>query len=381
MKNRWIQGVMIGLIFWLVLPTSPAICKDIIYLHDGTSITGEVIGTIPGDSFSLKRFDGTIRVFKMEDVWKVKFEEEEIYEDRIYLKDESIIVGTVIGAIPNETYRIRLQDKSVLTFRMSEVSRVELKISTPPTPREQPTTPLPPTTPPPLPPKKTKILIEGRVGVDFPSLKEINDDLDAQERTHSTIGKITSLERKRIKSGTGLSGSVGRKINGSKPEIELLARVEYWSYPRLGLMLRGEIDKDPHTEELIFELEYGISYVGFSLGIGLAFPITPTLLLNGEGFVGRAFGGVRKKEKSVMAGELRLREYELSADGDAFLASLGGGLEWRPSPNFSLITKAGYKGYKIENWRLRKGIEGPAKHLLPFDFSGPYLSGGIRLGF
>lgn len=119
---------------------------DTIYLHDGSSINGEIIESVPGVSFTLKRRDGTIHVFKMAEVWKVKFEEEEIYEDRLYLKNGSVIIGTIIGAIPAETYRIRIQDKSILVFQMEEVERVELKTPTPVT-KPQP----PVITPPPSP--------------------------------------------------------------------------------------------------------------------------------------------------------------------------------------------------------------------------------------
>ncbi|HAV43140.1 TPA: hypothetical protein DCX15_03900 [bacterium] len=117
---------MIGFIFQLVLPASYVICEDIIYLHDGTSIVGEIIESEPGKSYTLKKQDETIRVFKMEDVWKVSFEERGMYEDELFLKDGSIITGEIIGSIPGETYRIKTADKSVLIFKMDEVSRIEL---------------------------------------------------------------------------------------------------------------------------------------------------------------------------------------------------------------------------------------------------------------
>ncbi|MEW6482376.1 MAG: hypothetical protein AB1397_05175 [bacterium] len=63
---------------------------DTIYLHDGSSILGEIIESIPGVSYTLKRKDETIQVFKMEDVWKTSFEEKEAYEDSLYLKDGGI---------------------------------------------------------------------------------------------------------------------------------------------------------------------------------------------------------------------------------------------------------------------------------------------------
>lgn len=51
---------------------------DVVYLHNGSSINGEIIESVPGISFTLRRQDGTTCVFKMEEVWKVRFEEEEM---------------------------------------------------------------------------------------------------------------------------------------------------------------------------------------------------------------------------------------------------------------------------------------------------------------
>lgn len=167
MKNRWLQRVVINLVFWLVLPASHAICNDVIYLHDGTSIVGEIIDSEPGRSYTLRKQDKTIRIFKMEDVWKVSFEEK-VYEDELFLKDGSIITGEVIGSIPGETYRIRTSDKSVLVFKMDEVSRVKFASSIPPI---QPPPPKPlPSEPPVIPP--TERGIKGRVGlgVNYPGV-------------------------------------------------------------------------------------------------------------------------------------------------------------------------------------------------------------------
>jgi hypothetical protein len=140
----WVVCFVLGTI--LFSQASYGLEGDIIYLHNGSSITGEIIESVPGASFTLKRRDGTIHVFKMTEVWKVKFEEEEVYEDRLYLKDGSVIIGIIIGAIPGETYRIRTEDKSILVFRMEEVGRLELKTLTP---KVEVITPILPTKPQP----------------------------------------------------------------------------------------------------------------------------------------------------------------------------------------------------------------------------------------
>jgi hypothetical protein len=150
----WVVCFVLGMI--LFSQASYGLEGDTIYLHDGSSIIGKIIESIPKVSFTLKRPDGSIRVFKMEEVWKVKFEEEEISENRLYLKDGGVIIGRIIGAIPNETYRIRLIDKSVLIFKMDEVSRVEFKvaISPPIAPSTPKIEPQPQLVAPPVAPKK-----------------------------------------------------------------------------------------------------------------------------------------------------------------------------------------------------------------------------------
>ncbi len=138
---------------------------------------------------------------------------------------------------------------------------------------------------------------------------------------------------------------------------------------------------------------------GIKPGVGFAFPIKPTLLLNGEGLIGYGFGEVKVREKMRVEKvykdgsptDFKEHEHGLVAKGGGLLLFVGGGLEWRPSPNLSLITRAGYKGCKIEKMKyvspckkdcwVKEFVEDIAKKPLPFDFSGPYLSGGIRVGF
>lgn len=68
----------ISLLFltFLIFAGTPA-RADTIHLKDGSVIKGKVIETIPGKSYKIKRADGTVFVFKADEVEKVNFEEKE----------------------------------------------------------------------------------------------------------------------------------------------------------------------------------------------------------------------------------------------------------------------------------------------------------------
>jgi len=167
LRKKIIYIIMLGMVL-ILAQDAYALKGDTIYLHNGSSIIGEIIESVPGISFTLRRQDGTTRVFKMEEVWKVKFEGEEISEDRFYLKDGGVIIGRIIGAIPGETYSIRSADKSILVFRMDEVERVEIgKKIYAPSPTEQPQLPVLPQPPVTLKhePARQKEGLAGQIGV------------------------------------------------------------------------------------------------------------------------------------------------------------------------------------------------------------------------
>src|SRR5574344_1115044 len=56
------------------------------------------------------------------------------YEDVVYLKNGSIIHGTIIEQIPNESLKVKTKDGSVFVYNLSEVSKLskeEMVNSTP----------------------------------------------------------------------------------------------------------------------------------------------------------------------------------------------------------------------------------------------------------
>ncbi|MBU1967563.1 hypothetical protein KKH50_04745 [Patescibacteria group bacterium] len=258
LRKKIMHIIMLGMVL-ILAQDAYALKGDTIYLHNGSSIIGEIIESVPGISFTLRRQDGTTCVFKMEEVWKVKFEEEEMSEDRLYLKDGGVIIGRIIGAIPGETYSIRSTDKSILVFRMDEIEKVEIgKRVYAPSPAEQlklPVLPQPPVTlkQPSLREKKS---LRPWLGIDWASMKEVNDNLKAMEELDESnkeiyaenfgksleqnMGIVTDWEIKEIKKtgitgrGIGFGGDLEIELN---PKLKVFGRIGYLSYPEFGLLM------------------------------------------------------------------------------------------------------------------------------------------------
>ncbi|MFH0774679.1 MAG: hypothetical protein V2A53_04185 [bacterium] len=408
----------------VILLSQTSYC-DVVYLHNGSSIIGEIIESVPGIYFTLRRQDGTTCVFKMEEVWKVKFEEEEMSEDRLYLKDGGVIIGRIIGAIPGETYSIRSTDKSILVFRMDEIEKVEIgKRVYAPSPAEQPQLPVLPQ--PPVVVSKQPSLLQKKkflrpwLGIDWPSMKEVNDNLKALEELskefyeealgesfEQNMGIVTDWEIKEIKKtgitgrGIGFGGDLEIELN---PNLKLLGRIWYLSYPEFGLLIGIEsgsftyLDKQYNSMKVDMDYKLKPSVIIVGGGIKLSPPVTRNMFVNIEGLLGYGFGRLPVEVECALEmydlnGNLALKEedtFEGYAKGGGLFLSLGGELEYKVSPDFSLMVGAGYKRCKIEkmayedSWDL--GKQGDEANILgrslnPFDFSGLSLSGGTRFSF
>jgi len=215
--------------------------------------------------------------------------------------------------------------------------------------------------------------------------------------------EVEGTERTLAKRGVGFGGDLGRRIN---PNLELLGRIGYLSYPEIGLVFSGESNP-------FFYEDYGdLLYVDFDMdfnfkpslivlggGIEFSYPIGTKLVLGTEGLLGYGLGRVKQKievsmERYNLENELLGKgEYtsELDAKGGGLLLSLGGNLEYKVSPKFSLMGKAGYKRCKIEKMKYEDSWEeGGIKEgdelkiqvdTTPFDFSGVYLSAGLKFSF
>ena len=415
--------IMLG-IGLILAQNAYALKGDTIYLHNGSSIIGEIIESVPGVSFTLRRQDGTTCVFKMEEVWKVRFEEEEMSEDRIYLKDGGVIIGRIIGAIPGETYSIRSTDKSILVFRMDEIEKVEIgKRVYAQSPSEQPQLPVLPQPPVVLkqPSLREKKSLSPWLGIDWPSMKEVNEDLTRLEESpkefyEEMIGKnieqsmgivtewnIEKVKKTEITRGIGFGGDLEIELN---PNLKLLGRIGYLSHPEFGLLIGIEsgsftyLDKQYNSMKIDMDWKFKPSLVILGGGIKVSPPLTTNIFVSIEGLLGYGFGRLPVEVECALEmydlnGNLYYEEkdsFRGYAKGGGLFLSLGGNLEYKPAPNFSLMGGVGYKRCKIENMKYEDSwMQGAIKEgdepiifgrsLNPFDFSGFSLSGGVRFSF
>jgi len=111
---------------------------DVVYLKDGSVIKGKVIEAVPGVSYKIKTGDGSIFVFEVDKVERVKFEEVPETEKKVvpvekkgtavvYLKNGSVIKGEVIETVPGVSYKIKTADGSIFVFEVDKVERVKFE--------------------------------------------------------------------------------------------------------------------------------------------------------------------------------------------------------------------------------------------------------------
>lgn len=238
-RITWILGLFLALLFL----NAHLANADRIYLHDGTSITGQIIESVPGGSFTLKKPDESVHLFKMDEVWKVKFEEDGLYQDKLYLKDGSIIIGNIIGAIPSETYKLKTEDESILVFKMDEVEKIEFQKA------KLPVTPVPTPEAPPVAKQPSPVQ---------PSVSEVSEE----KGLAGVIGVNLNYP------GLGVKVGVGRRLL-LEPRVQIGSKASayglrgyYYFDPRDRLSLFAGVEGD------IISFEGEVSEGGGFCGVG-----------------------------------------------------------------------------------------------------------------
>ncbi len=101
--------------------------QSIIYLKNGSVIRGSVIEQIPDKSVKIQTSDKSIFVYEINEVEKITKEIKDINHVKnevIYLKNGSIIHGIIIEEIPNKTIKIQTPDKNIFVYNINEVEKI-----------------------------------------------------------------------------------------------------------------------------------------------------------------------------------------------------------------------------------------------------------------
>jgi hypothetical protein len=95
---------------------------DIVYLKNGSMIKGTIIEEKINEYLKIQTSDGSIFVYKISEVESIKKNTGSsiVYKDEIRLKNGSVIKGKIISA-SEETIKIQSSDGNIFEYRWTEV--------------------------------------------------------------------------------------------------------------------------------------------------------------------------------------------------------------------------------------------------------------------
>ena len=101
--------------------------QDVLYLRNGSVIRGVIIEQVPNESLKIETPDGNLFVFKMNEVEKMTIfsaTSQNGYQDVVYLKNGSIIRGTITEQVSNESLKIETPDGNLFVCKMDEIKKM-----------------------------------------------------------------------------------------------------------------------------------------------------------------------------------------------------------------------------------------------------------------
>ena len=134
MKRSICYFISVFFFVFLSGPLTAQTATDIIYLKNGSIIKGTITEEVMGEGVKLETKDGNIFVFKMEEIEKITKDPAAIGQtpsEVVYLKNGSIIKGTVIEQVVGEDIKIQTSDGNILVYKMEEVDKIT-KVQPPP---------------------------------------------------------------------------------------------------------------------------------------------------------------------------------------------------------------------------------------------------------
>ena len=163
--------------------------EDVVHLKNGSIIQGAIVRLSPSDSVTIQTGGGSQLNLSMNKVSKVTMSVMQSDKDVVYLKDKSIIHGSIVRLIPNESLMIQIEGGSKYNFNVDEVLKVEME-----NPEQIPIDPIPPSLKTIVPSRKSPFLASGLSFV-MPGLGQFYNGQPSKGGTFAfiTIVSIVSL--------------------------------------------------------------------------------------------------------------------------------------------------------------------------------------------
>jgi hypothetical protein len=130
MKSRY--GALFVICVVMALSSWPAAAiqlLDVLFLTDGSSVTGVVVEEEPGKSLVLENEEGKLLEYRFRDIERIEklfVDEEPLIQNRdvVYLRDGVVFRGVIVGRIPEKTIRLELENGQLLDFDMKEIFKI-----------------------------------------------------------------------------------------------------------------------------------------------------------------------------------------------------------------------------------------------------------------
>lgn len=102
---------------------------DVLFLSDGSSVTGVIVEEEPGKNLVLENEEGQLLEYRFRDIERIEklfVDEESLIQNRdvVYLKDGVVFRGTIAGRVPEKSIRLELDNGQLLDFDMKEIFKI-----------------------------------------------------------------------------------------------------------------------------------------------------------------------------------------------------------------------------------------------------------------
>ena len=102
---------------------------DVLFLSDGSSVTGVIMEEEPGRALVLENEDGELLEYRFKDIERIEkmfVDEQPIIQNRdvVYLKDGVVFRGMIVGRVPEKAIRLELENGQLLDFDFNEIFKI-----------------------------------------------------------------------------------------------------------------------------------------------------------------------------------------------------------------------------------------------------------------
>jgi nitrogen regulatory protein PII len=99
--------------------------QDVVYLKSGNTVRGIIIEQVPTQSIKIEAGDGSVWVYRMDEIERMSVSTSVNYQDVLYLKSGGIIRGTIIEQVTEKSpVKIETADGSVWIYPVDEIEKI-----------------------------------------------------------------------------------------------------------------------------------------------------------------------------------------------------------------------------------------------------------------